>query len=77
MVKLNGLYSPTDSIKGFIPQMTKKECLVCDEKENLTKINGTNSQYDGSYICEGCLEVNENAYADDMRDQAIINSFGG
>ena len=25
-VKLNGVYSPTDSIKGFIPQMTKKEC---------------------------------------------------
>ena len=27
MVKLNGLYSPTDSIKGFIPQRT---CLGCE-----------------------------------------------
>ena len=26
MVKLNGVYSPTDSIKGFIPQ---KDCETC------------------------------------------------
>ena len=54
-----------------------KECLVCSGKESLTKIKGTNSQYDDSYICDGCLEDNENAYADDMRDQAIVNSFVG
>lgn len=26
MAKLNGVYSPTDSIKGFIPQMKNNTC---------------------------------------------------
>ena len=37
--KLNGLYSPTDSIKGFIPQ--KQTCLNCND---CTKIGN-------SYFC--------------------------
>lgn len=56
---------------------TTKICLVCDGITKLTKIKGTNSQYDGLWICDGCLEENESAYSDDMRDQSIINSFNG
>ena len=29
MVKINGIYSPTDSIVGFIPQMKYDECKHC------------------------------------------------
>lgn len=36
------------------------ECLQCGNTENLTEIKGTNSQYDGSYICDECIERNEN-----------------
>ena len=32
MVKLNGLYSPTDSIKGFIPQIKAEIVANCDRK---------------------------------------------
>jgi hypothetical protein len=36
------------------------ECLQCGNKNNLIKITNTNSQYDGLYICNKCLERNQN-----------------
>lgn len=42
-----------------------EECLQCDRKDNLTKIIKTNSQYDGLYICEGCLDENESRMCGD------------
>ena len=44
------------------------ECLQCGEKVFLFKIKATDSQYDGLYICESCLERNESDFSNDMRD---------
>ena len=53
-----------------------KKCVVCDGLKDLSEIKGTNTQYDGSYVCKGCISNNQDAYESNMRDDAIINSFG-
>ena len=39
MVKLNGVYSPTDSIKGFIPQRAENKSLVLLKILNEIRMN--------------------------------------
>jgi len=36
-----------------------KGCLQCGSNKKLKRIKGTNSEYDGLYICEKCLNENE------------------
>lgn len=79
MVKKNGLYSPTDSIKGFIPQII--DDFICDycgeecdgnHKFKIFVNEGNGNVDDTAISCPGCIATFFTETPEDVLNMRII-----